>query len=110
MVIDDQDPGVIWLLRGCPRRWFAPGQSIVVEDAPTYYGKMALRSSADENSIVIDVDPPSGDNPVELRVVIRNPLEKAPLQVTVNGVESRLDNGVVSLTNVRAHQQIVCRF
>ena len=46
MVIDEQDEakGTLWLLRGCPRRWFAPGKSISVSDAPTVFGKMALRT------------------------------------------------------------------
>ncbi len=26
MVIDEQDADTLWLLRGCPRRWFAPGR------------------------------------------------------------------------------------
>ena len=63
MVIDDQEPGALWLLRGCPRRWFAPGQSIVVEDAPTFSGKMALRTEATDDTVVIDVEPPAAAPP-----------------------------------------------
>jgi hypothetical protein len=110
MVIDDQDPGVIWLLRGCPRRWFAAGQTILVEDAPTYAGTMALRTRAEEGAIVIDIDPPEGNPPAELRVVLRHPREKPPAEITVNGVENYLDNGTVVLMEARGHQQVVCRF
>ncbi|NIA14290.1 MAG: hypothetical protein GWP08_09420, partial [Nitrospiraceae bacterium] len=51
MVIDEQEPGVLWLLRGCPRRWFAEGQEISVEDAPTLYGKMGLKTSVTGNAL-----------------------------------------------------------
>ncbi|MBI5091752.1 MAG: hypothetical protein HZB26_04825 [Candidatus Hydrogenedentes bacterium] len=110
MVIDDQDPGVIWLLRGCPRRWFAPGQSIVVEDAPTYAGTMALCTRAEDGAIVIDIDPPQGNPSTELRVVLRHPGAKPPTKITVNGVESSLRDAIVALKEPKGHQQIVCRF
>jgi len=110
MIIDDQDAGIIWLLRGCPRRWFAPGQSILVEDAPTYSGKMAVRTRADERSVVVDIEPPGGNPPTELRVVVRHPEERPPTQVTVNGVEHPLDRGAVVLTQAGGPVHVVYRF
>jgi hypothetical protein len=58
MVIDEQDPGKLWLLRGCPRRWFADGQSIDVKDAPTYFGKMSFHMAASGKTIRVDIDAP----------------------------------------------------
>ena len=110
MIVDDQDPGVIWLLRGCPRRWFAPGQSVVVEDAPTCWGKMAVRTRADENAVTVHVAPPSAGQKVELRVVVRHPSGKPPSQVLVNGAEHPHENGVITLTNAVQPQEIVCRW
>ncbi len=110
MVIDEQDPDVLWLLRGCPRRWFDPGQSIVVTNAPTYYGVMALRSQATEKTVTIDIDPPRGDQPVELRLVVRLPQRALPAKVTVNGLETRMDRETVLLGKVNGHQQVVVRY
>ena len=49
MVIDEQDEaqGVLWLLRACPRRWFAAGKSVSATDAPTLFGKMAVKTHGD---------------------------------------------------------------
>ncbi len=110
MVIDDQDPGVLWLLRGCPRRWFAPGQSIAVENATTYYGKMAMHTQAAENTVALDIDPPARGEAVELRVVLRHPSRLAPKTVTVNGVETAAENGVVALVKAEGPQHIICNY
>ncbi len=61
MVIDEQDEadGKLWLLRGCPRRWFAPGKSISFSDAPTVFGKTALRTACTDHTITIDIDSPA---------------------------------------------------
>lgn len=110
MVIDDQDPGVLWLLRGCPRRWFAPGKSIVVEDAPTYHGNMALSTRATEDTIVIDIDPPESERLVELRIMVRHPGRALPKKVTVNGEEAVMDGEAVVLSSAEGHQQICCTY
>lgn len=110
MVIDDQDQGVLWLLRGCPRRWFVSGQSISIENAPTYYGKMALRTQASEKAVVIDIDPPAGGAPVELRVVLRHPSRNAPQMVTVNGEPAVMEMETVVLSQPQGHQQVVCQY
>jgi hypothetical protein len=107
MVIDEQDAGVLWLLRGCPRRWFEPGQDIVVEKAPTLYGEMALRTRATETGVTVDIDPPQGDPPVELRLVVRHPGRTLPKKVTVNGVEARMDGETVLLGKARGHVQVI---
>ena len=110
MVIDDQEPGALWLLRGCPRRWFAAGQSIVVEDAPTFYGKMALRTEATDDTVVIDVEPPAGGAAVDLRVVVRHPGRTAPKSVTVNGAPGTMEQETVVLPQARGPYQIRCQY
>lgn len=110
MVVDDQEPGVIWLLRGCPRRWFAPGETVVVEDAPTYAGKMSLRTRAEANALVIDLEPPRTAPAPDVRVAIRLPDNRTPSRVMVNGIETPLDTGSVLLTAPQGPQQIVCAY
>jgi len=116
MVVDEQDPGVLWLLRGCPRRWFEKGRSVVVEDAPTYYGTMELCTASDGNTLTIDVDAPcrptphAGSTAAELRGVCRDPLRRMPTKVTVNGLEAKADNDVVSIPSPEGHIQVVCSY
>ncbi|MCC6697158.1 MAG: hypothetical protein IT365_16135 [Candidatus Hydrogenedentes bacterium] len=110
MVIDEQGPGVLWLLRGCPRRWFAPGQSIVVEDAPTYYGPMALRTLASENRVTIDIVPPAGPPLPELRLVVRHPGKQPATRITVNGAEVSAENETIVIKEPAGPLAIVCDY
>lgn len=108
MVIDDQEPDVLWLLRGCPRRWFAAGQSIKVEDAPTYFGKMGLRTTATENTITADITPPAGQ--VEMRIVFRHPSGKLPSKTSINGKTVSAANGVVTVQTAGEPFRVVCTY
>lgn len=110
MVIDDQDPGVLWLLRGCPRRWLGPGQSISVEDAPTWYGKMALHTQATKNRVIVDIDPPAAEPSAELHVVVRHPGQVPPRRVTVNGTDIPMEQETVTIRNATGPQQLVCEY
>ena len=87
IVIDEQDEakGTLWLLRGCPRRWFAPGKSISVSDAPTVFGKTALRTTCTDRTITIDIDSPADPALKQLCVAVRHPTHQKPKKVTVNG-------------------------
>ena len=107
MVIDEQEPGVLWVLRGCPRRWFASGESISVENAPTLFGTMALHTRSTGNTITVDIDAPDRKTPREIRVVVRAPDAKRPAKITVNGVETREENGCVVLPAPKGHIEIV---
>lgn len=110
MVIDEQEPGVIWLLRGCPRRWFAAGQSITVEDAPTLCGVMGLRVQSEAARVTIDVDAPDREPPSEFRLVVRRPGQAQPTRVTVNGAETSIDNETIILPRPAGHLQVVCAY
>ena len=108
MVIDEQEPGNLWLLRGCPSRWFAPGKEIVVTDAPTLFGKMAVRTKSNEKTIVVDIDAPDREPPDEIRLVVRHPDRKPPTGVTVNGKEAQVDDDVIVLRKPIGRFKIVC--
>lgn len=110
MIIDEQEPGVIWLLRGCPRRWFAPGQSIMAENAPTYDGTMACCCHSGDSHVTIDIDPPQGASPRELRVVVRHPTQRPPAKVTVNGEAYPMTDETVAIQQPKGHLQIVCTY
>ena len=85
MIIDEQQPDVLWLLRGCPRRWFAAGKTVAVSDAPTHFGPMAVRTTSDARTITVDVDMPAWETPKAIRVAIRHP-DRLPIDcASING-------------------------
>jgi hypothetical protein len=109
MVIDEQDAGKLWLLRGCPRRWFAPGQSISVENAPTLFGTMAIRSKASKRNITIDVDPPARDMPEAMTLLIRCPTNRTVKVVTINGKKAAFSNESVVLPREKGPFHVVAK-
>jgi len=110
MVVDEQEPGVLWLLRGCPRRWFAPGERIVVSDAPTYFGRLALRTQATGRRITVEIEPPDREPPETLNVVVRHPERLTPRRVTVNGKAATPEGDTVSIPAPRGHLRVVCEY
>ncbi len=108
MVVDEQDPRTLWLLRGCPSRWFAAGQTIEARDAPTLFGTVAVRSRAREGEIVLGVTPPAQWPPDGLRVVVRDPERRPFRQVTVNGRPARMEGETLHLTEPAKAFRIVC--
>jgi hypothetical protein len=101
---------VLWLLRGCPRRWFAPGKTIAVENAPTLFGKMGLRTRCDDRTISVDIDAPSWEPPRELRVVVRHPQRRAMTGATVNGKKCPVEGETVTIPTPRGNLRLVCSF
>jgi hypothetical protein len=112
MVIDEQDEAqsVLWLLRGCPRRWFAPGKTVFVENAPTLFGKMALRTACTEDTITIDIDPPADRLLKQLRIAVRHPRRQKAQSVTVNGTNFAIEAETVTLTAPSGHLRIVANY
>ena len=110
MVVDEQEPNVIWLLRGCPRRWFAPGQSILVRDAPTCFGKLSLRTDADANRVTVGIDSPDREAPGQINLVIRHPQRITPRSVTVNGRRTTANGETIPLLASRGHLRVVCDY
>jgi len=115
MVIDEQESGVLWLLRGCPRRWFAPGKTVVVENAPTLFGPMSLRTSADDRTVTVDIEAPSWESPREIRLVARHPKRRALKSATLNGSKCTVNNDsvgndIVIIPNPKGHLHLVCTF
>jgi hypothetical protein len=110
MVVDDQDPNTVWLLRGCPRRWFGEGKSIVVADAATAFGKLGIRTTSTEKTIAADLSlAASGPSP-EIRVVFRHPSGRLPVKATINGLETPMENGVVVIPSLGESLRVVCSY
>jgi len=112
MVIDEQDEaqGIVWLLRGCPRRWFAPDQSLTVENAPTLFGKMAVHTVSTQDTITMDIDPPAGRPVEQLRIALRHPSRLQPQSVTVNGTNTAVNGETLALPKPSGHLHIVAKY
>lgn len=108
-VIDEQDAaqGKLWLLRGCPRRWFAPGQSIRLSDAPTVFGKLALRTKCTSNRITVDIDAPTDQAMKQLCVVVRAPTGREAKSATVDGFPAPMEADTVTVQSPGRHVRIV---
>jgi hypothetical protein len=112
IVIDEQEEakGTLWLLRGCPRRWFAPDKSIGVADAPTVFGKMALRTTCTDRTITIDIDSPADPALKRLCVAVRHPASRTPKKVTINGANAKMEGEFVTVNAPSGHLQIVAEY
>jgi hypothetical protein len=112
MVIDEQDEaqGKLWLLRGCPRRWFAPGKSISVTDAPTVFGKTALHTTCTEHAITIDIDPPADPAMKHLCVAVRHPTRQKPRKVTLDEANTTIEGEIVTVNAPTGHLRIVAEY
>jgi hypothetical protein len=112
IVIDEQDEakGTLWLLHGCPRRWFAPGKSISVGDAVTVFGKLALRTTCTDRTITIDIDAPTDAALKRLCVAVRHPSRQKPKTITVNGAAATIDSEIVTINTPTGHLQVVATY
>ncbi len=112
MLIDEQDAseGRLWLLRGCPRRWFAQGQSIAAKRIPTLFGQMSVVMRSDGDVITVDVDCPTWESPKEIRLVLRHPAGKRIATATVNGKETAVDGETICLLAPEGRVRIVCKY
>ena len=104
MVIDEQEPDRLWLLRGCPRRWFAAGQSIEVAAAPTESGPIALavRTAAAGDVTVALTLPPQYDaarRPIFVRVP--HPERKAIRRVAIDGQDAATFDAAEEVVELR---------
>ena len=109
MVIDEQDAdrGKLWLLRGCPRRWYAQGKSVVVKDAPTPFGKMALETASTGDTITVDINCPDSESVREIGLVARHPNRKAIAGATVNGRAVSVSGETLTIPAPQGHLHVV---
>jgi hypothetical protein len=112
IVIDEQDEakGTLWLLRGCPRRWFAPGKPLGFSHAPTVFGKTALHTTCTDRAITIEIDSPKDSALKQLCVAVRHPDRKIPIRVTVNGEDATIENEIVTVKSPSGLLSIVAEY
>ena len=110
LFVDDQEPGVLHLLRGCPRRWFKSNTSFGMERVPTAYGPVTVHVRVEDARITTTVDAPRGHPVDEMRVALRLPEGRTTATVTLNGVAARLQDETLVIPNPAGQLEIVCTF
>jgi len=87
MLIQERDDGTLWLFAATPRKWLEDGNTIEIERAPTYFGKLSARleSRADGGKITADVRLPGPLRPKALVVRFRQAKGLPMRSVRVNG-------------------------
>jgi hypothetical protein len=86
MLIQERNDTLL-LCQATPRAWLRPGQQIIVERAPTWFGpvSMIIQSTARAEVITAKVSLAGSQRPRELRLRFRHPETKPLRQVRVNG-------------------------
>jgi hypothetical protein len=68
-----------------PRDWLRPGRTCSLERTATHFGPVSLFYKAGTDEIRANLTGPSRNPPATLRLRFREPRERAPTSVTVNG-------------------------
>jgi hypothetical protein len=112
MFVDEQeqDRGVLWLLRGCPRRWFKPGCRINVENVPTVFGRMSVNVKADYDTVRIEIHPPCQKRVPELRLMVRHPRGRIPRSVIIDDKPLAEPGETVTLSAPAGRTIVVYRY
>jgi hypothetical protein len=87
MLIQEWDDGTLRLFMATPRKWLEDGNTIDIQRAPTYYGKLSahLESRAGGGRITADARLPGADRPKALVVRFRHARSLPMRSVRVNG-------------------------
>jgi len=78
------ETGTLFLLKGAPRAWLAPGKQIRVERMNTYFGDLSFTVDTDENRTTAHIVAPKGKWS-RIDIDLSLPTPAAPAKVTVNG-------------------------
>ena len=108
-----EDSGTLHLLAGTPRGWLAPGRTIEVRRAPTYFGEAGFRceSRVSTREITVVIDPPVR-KPARIVLHVRPPSAFGPAKsVTVNGRPwASVSGEAVDLGRLASRTVVVCRY
>jgi hypothetical protein len=87
MLLRECDEGSLFLCQATPRAWLEDGKRIVVERAPTYFGKLDLTidSHVSRGEIRARVKLAHRKTPSSIVLRLRHPAQKPIRSVTVNG-------------------------
>ncbi|MEW6237563.1 MAG: hypothetical protein AB1656_19445 [Candidatus Omnitrophota bacterium] len=116
MLVRERDDDSLLLLQATPRKWLEDGKRIEVENAPTYYGKIAFTATSQVHAgrLTAEIDAPCGDSLKTLLLRLRHPSAKPMRSVTVNGQDWRdfdIDKEWIAIKNPRGqHYSIIASY
>jgi hypothetical protein len=91
------ETGTLFLLKGAPRAWLAPGKQIRVERMNTYFGDITFSINSDEKRVLAHITPPKGKwRNMEIALAIPG---KAPTKVMVNGKAQSNQGGNIRIVS-----------
>ena len=86
LVLEDSDEDRLYLGKGLPREWVASGKTIQIEQAPTRWGRVSFKMTADgKGRVTSTVELHSNNGLKELQVKLRLPKQHTLKAVIVNG-------------------------
>lgn len=108
LAFEEADDDVLWLGKGLPQDWFAPGQRIDVQRIPTRWGRVGYTITPARNAIAANVTLPAGMTAeVRLRLRAGKPIKAA----TANGVPCKLsDPETIVLPSGTASVRVVATY
>ncbi len=116
LVLEDSDEDRLHFGKGLPREWVISGKEIGIERAPTRWGRMSMKITANPSAgnIKANVDLERPGSPKEIQVKLRLPRRNSLRRTVVNGqpgVIGGLHNDCVIIpTNTEKHFEVVAEF
>ena len=102
--------------RALPRDWLRDGETLRIQDASTYFGKLSyeIHSQVRVGRISMSLDPPTRNTPSRILVRFRHPEAKPMRRVTVNSSVWRNfdgEKGDIQLPgDLKGHTEIVAEY
>lgn len=82
-----EDDKSLLLLQAASREWFAPGKKIKLEKFASGNGPVSIETESYETCIKVTIDGDWRNSPEQLKIYLRRPDKKSPVEVVVNGNE-----------------------
>jgi hypothetical protein len=115
LVFEDPEAEMLWLAKATPRAWLEEGKKIVVEAAPTRWGRVGytIASQLKSRTIRAMLDLPATGIAAEIHLRLRAPGDRRVQSATLDGRALRIDadgETVVVPAGASKRVEIVARF
>ena len=109
MLIQENEDETLTLCAAVPRQWLSPGKRLLVQRAPTFFGRISFELMANgPNEAMLTLDAPDRRAPKSIKVRFRDP-EARPIQsATLNG--KNLPAGNIGTDAVEIQQPAAGRY
>jgi hypothetical protein len=84
MMLLREEGDTLWIGQAIPCNWLTAGRQVAVHGAPTTFGIVSFRISAEADGMRVHLDPPTRKPPSTIRLRLRDPRQRNIASVTVN--------------------------